>query len=129
MATPIAIAVVEHRGAYLVGRRPEGIPLAGLWEFPGGKLRAEETPAQAAVRECLEETGVDVEVVAALLRVLHAYAHGELELHFLLCRPRRTSPQPRAPFEWVEQRRLAELAFPEANRPLIRRLLGESQRE
>lgn len=123
MATPIAIAVVEYRGSYLAGRRPEGVPLAGLWEFPGGKLRPEETPEQAAVRECLEETGVEVDVVGRLLRVAHAYPHGELELHFLLCRPRSAAPQAQAPFQWVGRQRLAELEFPEANRQVIQLLL------
>src|SRR5437764_2006476 len=60
MPTPIAVAVVEKDGHFLVGQRPEGVSLAGLWEFPGGKIEPGESPEAAAVRECLEETGVDV---------------------------------------------------------------------
>src|SRR4029079_19393384 len=59
MPTPIAIAIVEHSGSFLVGRRPEGAALAGLWEFPGGKIEPGETAEEAAGREWLVETGLD----------------------------------------------------------------------
>ncbi len=55
-ATRIAIAVVEHDGNFLIGLRPSGAVLGGLWEFPGGKVEPDETPEAAAARECLEET-------------------------------------------------------------------------
>ena len=58
LATPIAIAVVLHNDCVLIGVRPAGATLAGLWEFPGGKIEAGETPNEAAERECLEETGL-----------------------------------------------------------------------
>src|SRR5947209_7478611 len=61
-STQIAIAVVEQDGRFLVGRRPAGVPLAGLSEFPGGKIEPQETAEAAAVRECFEETGIVVEV-------------------------------------------------------------------
>src|SRR5687768_4624168 len=86
--TPIAIAVVERAGQYLIGQRPEGAPLAGLWEFPGGKVKPSETPAEAAERECREETGLDVGVERLLMRVVHQYEHGTLEIHFFACSPR-----------------------------------------
>ncbi|MDP6469251.1 MAG: NUDIX domain-containing protein, partial [Pirellulaceae bacterium] len=63
--TLIAIAVVEHNGRFLVGMRPVETVLAGFSEFPGGKVEPNEVPAQAAVRECLEETGLEVEVSGA----------------------------------------------------------------
>ena len=69
--TRIAIAVVEHAGRYLIGRRPDGVPLAGLWEFPGGKVQLSETAEQAAERECLEETGLEVAVGEAYPAVVH----------------------------------------------------------
>ena len=56
----VAIAVVQHEGRFLVGTRPAGVPLAGLAEFPGGKVHAGEMPADAAARECLEESGLTV---------------------------------------------------------------------
>ena len=83
----IGIAVVEHQGCYLVGIRPPGASLAGFAEFPGGKCEAGEEPATAAVRECLEETGLRVEVLELLTRRLYEYAYGSVDLHFYLCHP------------------------------------------
>ena len=60
--TLIAIAIVEYDGLFLVGQRPPDVPLAGLWEFPGGKVQAGETPEAAAARECFEETGLTAQV-------------------------------------------------------------------
>jgi mutator protein MutT len=54
----IAVAVVEHQGRFLIGKRPDDAALGGYWEFPGGKVEQGESPADAAIRECLEETGV-----------------------------------------------------------------------
>jgi mutator protein MutT len=119
----IAIAVVEHRGLFLVGQRPEGVPLAGMAEFPGGKLLPGESPEQAAVRECLEESQLAVEVVERFPDVVHDYPHGQVHLHFLRCRlpVAETSllPRPAPPFCWVPREDLAKLNFPEANRALV----------
>jgi 8-oxo-dGTP pyrophosphatase MutT (NUDIX family) len=59
----VAISVVRHAGCYLVGRRATHLALGGLWEFPGGKLEADESPRDAARRECWEETGLRVDVL------------------------------------------------------------------
>ncbi len=95
-ATPvlIAIAVVEQDGNFLIGRRPTGSVLAGLWEFPGGKIHSGETPAAAAARECLEETGLAVDVVYEYPRVDHRYEHGPVALHFFRCRSQDPSQAP-----------------------------------
>ena len=89
MPTPIAVAVVEHRGKYLIGRRPEGAALAGLWEFPGGKVEPGESPADAARRECLEETGLDVVVGAPYPEVVQQYDHDRVRSAFLCLLARR----------------------------------------
>lgn len=121
----IAIAVVEHQGAFLVGRRPEGVPLAGYWEFPGGKVHAGETPATAALRECQEETGLAVEALAAYPEVVHDYAHGRLRLCFFACRlAENVNAPPREPFQWVTRADLAALAFPPANAELVRAIVA-----
>jgi len=118
---PIGIAVVEHEGRFLVGTRPEGAPLAGYAEFPGGKCLVTETPEQCAVRECQEETGLHVVVNRLLERVTYSYPHGEVELSFFLCTwDGKSAPTP--PFRWVECSELPALRFPEANRTLLRRL-------
>lgn len=122
MPTRIAIAVVEFEGRYLIGQRPEGVPLAGLWEFPGGKLEAGESPEAAARRECLEEAGIDVIVEDECFTTEHDYAHGRVELHFFQCRPRDPSRPPRPPYRWIARADLARYTFPAANDKLLRKL-------
>jgi mutator protein MutT len=117
-ATLVAIAIALRDQAVLIGRRPAGVPLAGLWEFPGGKVREGETPAAAAGRECLEETGLAVEVLERYRVVNHRYDHGDVELHFFLCRPLDGS-SPREPFRWLPRAELAGLEFPAANSEVI----------
>ncbi|HUY36667.1 MAG TPA: (deoxy)nucleoside triphosphate pyrophosphohydrolase [Pirellulales bacterium] len=117
--TRIAVAVVEHEGRFLIGPRPAGIPLAGLWEFPGGKVEFGETAAQAAARECQEETGLSIEVGASYPAVVHPYDHGRLALEFFACRPLDPQQPPLPPFRWVALDELAKYPFPAANAGLI----------
>ena len=128
MATPtlIAIAVVERGGEFLIGPRPEGVPLAGLWEFPGGKVQPDETPAQAACRECLEEAGLEIEVLGEHPSRLHSYAHSRVDLRFFACRPREANAIPLAPFRYVPRAELTDYEFPPANRDLLAILLNDS---
>ncbi|MBA3313211.1 MAG: NUDIX domain-containing protein [Planctomycetota bacterium] len=119
---PIGVAVVERNGLFLVGVRPEGVPLAGYSEFPGGKCDPGELPAACAVRECLEETGLAVEAKRLLDQVTWKYSHGPVELSFFLCHPRDESADPLPPFRWVERSELATLTFPQANQSLLRLL-------
>jgi mutator protein MutT len=123
----IGIAVVEQDGSYLVGVRSEGRPLSGYDEFPGGKCQPGESPADCAVRECREETGLEVQVERLLLRRPFTYPHGTVDLHFWLCRPLR-SVDPAGDqhaFRWVPAADLRRFKFPEANEPLLRLLTGE----
>jgi len=115
----IAVAIVEHDGRFLVGRRAEGVALAGYDEFPGGKVEPGETPEAAAERECLEETGLRVRAVCRYPDVEFDYAHGAISLAFVACRPAESSIKPRDPFVWVERTRLTELRFPPANADLL----------
>lgn len=115
----IAIAVLEHEGRVLIGQRPAGVPLAGCWEFPGGKVRAEETPAAAAVRECREETGLDVAVRGMLAEVEHEYPHGRLRLCFFSAVAVNTRTPPLPPFRWVAITSLASYTFPPANQAIL----------
>ncbi|MBX9789413.1 MAG: (deoxy)nucleoside triphosphate pyrophosphohydrolase [Pirellulales bacterium] len=121
--TRIAVAVVERAGEYLIGRRPPDVPLGGYWEFPGGKIHADETPAAAAVRECWEETGLAVQVSSEYPAELHDYDYGRLELRFFACQLVDAAVEPRAPFRWVPRGELSRYQFPDANRQLIERLV------
>jgi 8-oxo-dGTP diphosphatase len=125
MPTPIAIAVVEHQNQFLIGQRPVGVPLAGLWEFPGGKIEAGESPETAAARECLEEAGVAVETLFRYPVQVEVYDHGQVELHFIACRPLDTAlREPTLPFRWVARAELGRYEYPRGNRRVLELLLS-----
>lgn len=126
----VAIGLIWAGEHVVVGWRPVGTPLAGLAEFPGGKCRLGEPPALAVVRECLEETGLEVVVLGLRTETYHAYDHGLLHLHFFDCRPcvaAQSKPTPpgtpflplKEPFRWVPLAELAAYPFPPANRAVL----------
>ena len=117
--------MIEFNDQFLVGPRPDHTVLAGKWEFPGGKVEPPESPPQAAVRECREETGCRVEVEKRLLMQTVQYDHGTVELHFYLCRLSKeaASPLPHKPFQWVLRQDLHNYDFPSGNAQLIRMLV------
>ena len=123
MTARIAIAVVEQDGRFLVGQRPQGVPLAGYWEFPGGKIEPGETPQAAAARECFEETGIEVIVGEECFATQHEYEHGCVELHFFRCVPSDPDQSPKPPYIWVARTELAALEFPAANAGLLAHLV------
>lgn len=126
--TPIAVAVVRHNGRFLIQQRPAGVPLAGLWEFPGGKVHDGESPEAAAVRECKEETGLDVAVVGAYPEVVQQYDHDRVRLFFFACEPiGGTSPTSPDGSLWVTGSELRNYEFPRANMGLIALLSVESR--
>ena len=117
----IGIAVVEYQGCYLIGTRPSGASLAGFAEFPGGKCEPGEEPSAAATRECLEETGLPVEVCELLTRRRYDYPYGSVDLHFYLCRPAE-APETHTDlrgFRWESVSALRKLKFPRANVPVL----------
>lgn len=122
--TEIAIAVVEHNGRFLVGRRPDDVALGGLWEFPGGKVEGDETAAAAARRECLEETGLLVEIRAQFPSRVQQYDHDRLKLHFFDCVPVAVNQKPKPPFRWIARSDLADCEFPSGNRGILDLLLS-----
>ena len=123
--TEIAVAVVRRGCEVLIGRRPDGVPLAGYWEFPGGKIRPDETPAHAAIRECLEETGAQILVSRSLAVAEHRYDHGSLRLHFLDAIPTDPDSPPRPPFRWIPIAELDQYRFPPANAKVLETLKAD----
>lgn len=123
-AQQIGIAIVVRGMQVLVGVRAENQVLAGKAEFPGGKCEANESPEDCSVRECLEETNLAVEAVSLLERKSFCYPHGEVDLHFWLCRLKSesTSATPANGFRWIDLELLTDLEFPEANGSVIARL-------
>ncbi|OPZ08997.1 MAG: putative A/G-specific adenine glycosylase YfhQ [candidate division BRC1 bacterium ADurb.BinA364] len=117
----IAVAVIARGGRYLIGKRPQGGMLGGLWEFPGGKLEAGENPEQALRRELREEAGVEVRVGERLATVRHAYSHFAVTLHVFRCAIASGRPQARAHEKliWARKSEFGQYAFPTANRKFI----------
>jgi len=128
LTTRVGIAVVEHDGRYLVGVRAAEGPLPGAAEFPGGKCGPEECPEDCAIRECREETGLEVESVRLLDYRTHTYPHGEVELHFWLCRPVEGQDLAalQGGFRWVPREELSSLSFPDANATVLKGLMSVS---
>ena len=122
-AIPIAIAVVRSGDRVLAGPRPQGVPLAGLWEFPGGKVRPNETPQAAAARECREETGLEVRIKRPYLEVTHQYDHGLLRIQFFDAEPVDPQQPPRPPFRWVRVSDLGSYPFPPTNTAVLEMLV------
>ena len=124
----IGVAVVEHEGRYLVGTRGAEGPLPGYAEFPGGKCLPGESPQECAGRECREETGLDVIPIELLLNTQFTYGHGSVDLHFWRCRPVRPDSvcESHNGLRWIRTAELMRLKFPEANAPLIERLVRQN---
>jgi A/G-specific adenine glycosylase len=120
----IVAAVIGRRGRYLLGRRPTGGLLGGLWEFPGGKVERGETHEQAMKRELWEELGVEAEVGELVASVKHAYSHFSITLHAYRCRLVAGRPRPRyhTALRWVGRNQLNRYAMPAANRKFIDRI-------
>lgn len=125
--TRVGIAVVEHRGRYLVGMRGADLVLAGKAEFPGGKAGLEEDPQVAAVRECCEETGLAVSATRLLHQVRHTYDHGTVELFFWLCQPLPNAEvaEELQGFRWLTPAEMRPLDWPAANRAVLEALSVE----
>lgn len=119
----VACALVDPDGRVLVQERPPGRPLAGLWEFPGGKLKPGEGLVACLVRELREELGIGVEpaCLAPLTFASHGYDAFELLMPLWVCRRWKGEPEGREGqrLRWVRPRILRDLPMPEADRPLI----------
>ena len=122
----IALALILHPsdGTVLIAQRLADAHLPDLWEFPGGKCPPGETPADCAVREAQEETGLDVTVLEAWPTITHEYPDRTVTLHPFLCQASQTNARPLGSrrIAWVSPRDLADYPFPDANGPLIERL-------
>jgi mutator protein MutT len=121
--TNVVAAVIERDGHFLVTRRLENVHLAGMWEFPGGKVDPGETHVGALKREMLEELDVQVDVGELILQTTHAYKEVHVTLYFYQC-VLRGAPTMLLGQEmrWVPRHELPLLGFPEADAELIKQL-------
>ncbi len=123
----VAAALLNERGDILVQKRPEGKPMAGLWEFPGGKIEQHETPENALARELREELGIETTSVDFEPITFASEPLESRSLVLLLYRCRtwlgRPESQESAEVQWVSLPQLKKLEMPPADGPLVDRLL------
>lgn len=119
----VAVALVDVDGRVLIAQRPEGKSMAGLWEFPGGKVNLGETPEQALIRELQEEIGIDVaeNCLAPFTFASHRYDHFHLLMPLYVCRVWGGTVAAREGqmLKWVRALELKDYPMPPADVPLI----------
>ncbi len=118
-----AVALIDVDNRVLLAQRPEGKSMAGLWEFPGGKVEPGETPEVALIRELYEELGIETwdSCLAPLTFASHSYSEFHLLMPLYACRKWKGMPQSREgqALKWVNPLKLKDYPMPEADLPLI----------
>ncbi|MDG1530681.1 MAG: 8-oxo-dGTP diphosphatase MutT [Paracoccaceae bacterium] len=118
-----AVALVDSDGRVLLAQRPEGKSMAGLWEFPGGKVEAGETPEHALIRELQEELGIDTwaSCLSPLTFASHSYDDFHLLMPLFICRKWEGIPAPKEgqSLKWVRPKDMRDYPMPAADVPLI----------
>ena len=121
-----ACALIDADGRVLIARRPEGRPMAGLWEFPGGKVEGTERLEETLIRELREELGISVkeECLAPLTFASHTYPDFQLLMPLYVCRrwEGTVTPLEGQQLAWVRPNRLRDYPMPPADIPLISHL-------
>ncbi|MBD24563.1 MAG: 8-oxo-dGTP diphosphatase MutT [Candidatus Marinimicrobia bacterium] len=121
--TVVAVALLDADNRVLLARRPIGKKQAGLWEFPGGKIEAGETPEAALIRELQEELGIDTRTscLAPLAFASHSYDDFHLLMPLYVCRQWRGKlvTKEKQELAWVKAKRLRDYPMPPADEPLI----------
>lgn len=122
-----ACALIDSDGRVLIAQRPEGKSMAGLWEFPGGKVEAGESPEATIIREMHEELGVTIEepCLAPFTFASHRYDDFHLMMPLYLCRKWQGSVTPNEgqAIKWVAPRDLRKFDMPPADKPLVAMLI------
>lgn len=123
----VAAALLDADGRVLLAQRPAGRSMAGLWEFPGGKIEDGERPEESLIRELAEELGIQVQedCLAPLTFASHAYDQFCLLMPLYVCRRWSGTPEPREgqALRWVPPARLRDYPMPPADAPLIPALM------
>ena len=118
-----AVALIDRDGRVLIAQRPEGKSMAGLWEFPGGKIEGGETPEQALIRELYEELGIETwsSCLAPLTFASHRYNEFHLLMPLFVCRKWDGIPKSKEGqnLKWVHVNKLKDFQMPAADIPLI----------
>ena len=120
----VAAGLVKKDHRYLITKRPAGVHLGGLWEFPGGKRETGESLEECLRRELKEEVGIDITPGSFFHTIRHEYPEKVVELHFFCCTLQSGEPQALGceAWKWVAIDDLTHYEFPPADRPIIEML-------
>lgn len=123
---PVVTALIRRHNNVLLGQRPEGHSLPGVWEFPGGKIEAGESPEQALARELSEELGIDADIGSLKFAASHSYGDTGILLLFYEVQYWRGQIKSvhHTDLKWVEPKELKDLSLPEANRKVIDQIIS-----
>ena len=124
MIIDVVAAVIRRTGKILITQRLDNVHLAGMWEFPGGKVEADESFEGALLREIREELGIEIRVLDEFFTVEHEYPTKSVRLHFFNCTITEGEPEPLAvaDLRWVLPAELDKFEFPPADAELIAKL-------
>ncbi len=125
----VATAVAVEDNKVLITQRPEGKPLAGFWEFPGGKIEDKETLEQALRRELFEELNININVGDFLMDSHYKYEHGEflLRVHYVTITDiNNFRLNHHQDYKWIEAKELNDYKFPQADMPIVEALIKKS---
>ncbi len=116
--------IINDQNEVLIALRPDDAMLGGLWEFPGGKKKENESVRETVTRECEEELGIEVKTYQQIARIKHSYSHFKITLHAFISCIESGTPQPNdsEQLKWVSLQELDQYPFPRANRQLIDKL-------
>ena len=113
----VAVGVIWNKNSILITKRKSSGLLGGLWEFPGGKVNADETSEECVVREIYEETGVTVELKSFIVNIKHQYSHFSISLDSFHCLYKSGTPKPKqcSDVKWIKPHEVSKFPFPKAN--------------
>jgi len=126
----VAVAVIiNSEGHILIAKRPDHVHQGGLWEFPGGKVEANESLETALERELFEELGIELVACQPLLGIHHDYSDKQvfLDVWSVTAFSGEAYGREQQPIRWVASEALCEYGFPEANQPIIKALLSRAK--
>ena len=123
---PVVVGLIQKKGQILVGQRPEGSSLPGVWEFPGGKVELGEDPDQALIRELDEELGIAVNDPEIQFSVTHNYTETGILLIFYKVQYWTGEPKDlhHDNIKWVDAHELKALELPDANKKALHKIIG-----
>ncbi len=126
----VAAGIIWKQDKFLLTKRPAGSHLGGLWEFPGGKIKTGENPADALIREVKEEIGINIEVKYEFIRVYHEYPEKNVELIVFQAKLEDGDPQliEIADFRWISPGEIGNFELPDADKKIFKESWDKPQK-